>query len=289
MVLESKIIEYCQEEGFHLEEELAVSFKFRPDIVLKKTTVVRSFLIRKSNTIPIEFIERYSETLSIQEYQVEKYIGFTKKPTSQIVEKCSEYGVGISYISKGKLVLSLAEKKTPLPSLIPKTEVSYKMPEIHVFFASIQELVERSRGAEIIMEINRKYKKAIFATRIEKDNTNNEMTKEKLRNEIIDKINASDYFLAILTETMAEAVDLEVRHALSTKSFENIFLFVKNNTTTKKTWIDLLFHIEKRFEMYERTVWYYEYDDQSDFESELHKKIMVLLGKIHSRDGAKFL
>ncbi len=267
---------------------MAINFKLRPDLVYKNKSLVRSFLLRKSNFIPDEFIERYSETNLIGENILEKFVAFQKKPLNELVEKCIKKSIGICYISKGKLVFQNPEKIEVLNAPI-EAEVVYKMPETHVFFASIQELEERKVGAGIVADINKRYKKGIYATLVEKDTKYNEMTNEKLQEEIIGSINRCEYFLGILTEDPAEAVDLEIRHALATKSFENIFLFVKDNETTKKTWESLLKHIEMRFNIYSRTVWYLEYTDQQDFIGAIYNKIMTLLGKIHARDGAKFL
>ncbi len=286
--MESIIIDKQKKKGFFVTEEYSAIFRLRPDLVFQNGNEIKSFLFRKTNTIPEDFIERYSETTTIADKEIEKYIVFPKKPVKALFDLCVKLNIGLVYMSKGKFTTEKPSNKYSSVELIAEPE-PYRMPETHVFLSSDQEIQERKSSKKIIEQINIRYKKAIYPFAVEIDKMTNVMSPEDLKREILEGIKKCEFFLGILNETPSPAVEWEIYRALEEKTFENIVLFVKANVATNKTWEQLIKHIKLRYVMDRKTVWYIPYDDNLDFEEGLRYKIMNLISEIHKKNGATFL
>jgi hypothetical protein len=287
--LENNIYELFPPPNFVNAEELSTEFKFRPDIVLRDNSRVIAFIIRKSNSIPIEFIDKYAEITSFPELATEKFIAFPSKPVEEIRTKClEENNIGICYLNKGKLILEVPKIDVQKRVLVANTPV-YEMPSAQIFFSSIEELPERIKGKQIVERINVKYKKPIYPHLIERDKKLRVMTPRELSREIMEGIYNDEYFLGILTEDYAQAVEEEIQTALKKDDLENMILLVKNNDQTRKTWGAILTDIEIRFQSRWRTPWYTKFDDMDDFEETLRKEIMDLISRKYKANGSTFL
>lgn len=290
ITLEQRVLAVFRQPDFEETEELSTNFQFRPDIVLKNVTTVRAFIIRKSNKIPLEFIDKFSEETKFENCSTEKFIAFYKKPDDQTISICTkEKQIGVCYLSKKTLVVINPVEKHAAYNRDKLITAPYEMPTAHIFFSSIEELDERIRGKKIVELINSKYKKPIYAHLIERDKKLQVMTRQLLWREILEGIYNDEFFLGILTEEFAAAVEEEIQAAIKKDQLENIILLVKNNDQTRVAWSALLTDIEIRFHARGRTVWYTKYDDLEDFEETLRKAIMELISKKYKDNGSTFL
>jgi len=288
--LEEKLLLEFNSPNLVAAEELSAQFKFRPDIVLRNENTVRAFIVRKTHAIPFDFIDRFSEHVEIENCVVEKYIAFANKPSDVIITKCvTEKRIAVCYPYQGRINSILPDGGFAVQIAVAAVPPIYEMPHTVIFFSSIEEIPERTLGEKIIQRINAKYKKAIFANRVERDKLQKTMTKSELWKEITNSINGDEYFLGILAEEHSTPVESEIQIAMNIKDYEKIILLVKNNEQTRNAWKDLLLDIHIRIETRGKTPWYTKYDDLDDFEDTLRKEAMELISKKYKANGSTFL
>lgn len=216
--LEDKLLLAFNTPNFVIAEELAAQFNFRPDLVLRNENTVRGFIIRKSDAIPFEFIDRFSEHTTIEKCSIEKYIVFANKPDKETIAKCVvEKKIAVCYPYRGNIKTILPQNE--LAEQIAVAVVPpYEMPHTVVFFSSVEELPERARGKRIIEMISIKYKKAIFANLVERDKMKKTMSASELWKEIFASIDKDEYFLGILAEEFSSGVEGEIQRAMNIKT-----------------------------------------------------------------------
>ena len=288
--LEEKLRNEFSSPNFVIEEELSAHFKFRPDLLLKNENTVRAFIVRRTNSIPLDFIDRFSEYAEIEGCIIERYIAFTNKPSDAIITKCTiEKRIAVCFPYKGNIETIQPKGGFELQDIPTVSIPEYEMPHTVIFFSSVEELPERMRGKRITENISARYKKAIFANLVERDKLQKTMTPTELWKEIFASIDKDEYFLGILAEEYSSGVEGEIQRAMNIKSYDNIILLLKNNEQTRIAWRDLLYDIGIRFEARRKTVWYMKYDDIEDFEECLRKEIMELISKKHKENGSTFL
>ena len=138
-------------------------FTWEPDILAGIGNRLVAFLVRESNTVREVFVQRMSTT-RISKNSLAINIVFLKKPKQNVVRMVGLYGIGVCYVSSGRLKTLASSKSFSSVVPIPKEKVKkkFKMARTDIFISSHQIIREREIAQEMIRRLNRAYMLAIF-------------------------------------------------------------------------------------------------------------------------------
>src|SRR4051812_35399954 len=117
--LEEILISEFQNPDFKEDEDIEFLFGFRPDLILKSDNEVKAFVIRRGNSIPEEFIKRFSAVIEIENYSIHRFIAFSSKPDYKLVDTClNTYNVNVCYLSGETLAIEKPEPNVQEPQIL---------------------------------------------------------------------------------------------------------------------------------------------------------------------------
>lgn len=283
MLEETKVVnqvtQILKKQSYEIINKVPPSFTLRPEIYVKKGKRSIAFYYRQSNSIPEALVQRIS-SITRTKKNVECRIIFYRKPSNTTLRLLSTYGINAHLFKKNGLGNLLISSTKPTLKKVQKKKK--RMPTIHIFISSHQSIEERNYSKEIIEDLSKSEKWPLFPICIEYDHRYN--IKQTNRCES-DNMEDSDWFIAILAEEYRKEVNKEVRRALKNLfKIDNIFIFVKSNKETKKSWKCLISYIEKN-----TNVKYLPYVDNREFKSVFLGKIMHHVKKLHKKLQIPFM
>lgn len=266
-------------QGWTVFDVIPDELTYTPELILQKGNELKIFHIREdSSPVKETIIQRISYAKKIAGKTYEQYLVFPEKPNISTLNSCKIYRLGLMYLNAKKSFEDYAE-----PIKVAGRVKKSQIPNTKIFFSSKQDLEER-KVAKNVIDIQKDANKIpVFANMVEDD-----QRYENNIDDIIDTINDvmddSDFVLCILGEEHRDIVEQEVRRALDLYETEEIFLFLKNNKTSKEAWKGLLSHIHATSK-----VKYTEYNDVRDFEIKFTRRLMVVLKELHKKHDVEFL
>lgn len=266
-------------QGWTVYDTIPDELTYSPELILKKGNELKIFHVREdSSPVKETIIQRISYAKKIAGKTYEQYLVFPEKPNISTLKSCKIYRLGLMYLNAKNSFEDYAE-----PIKVTGRVKKSQIPNTKIFFSSKQDLEER-KVAKNVIDIQKDANKIpVFANMVEDD-----QRYENNIDDIIDIINDvmddSDFVLCILGEEHRDIVEQEVRRALDLYETEEIFLFLKNNKTSKEAWKNLLAHIHGTSK-----VKYTEYNDVRDFEIKFTRRLMVVLKELHKKHDVEFL
>jgi hypothetical protein len=258
-----------------LNYKLPKSMLWQPDLILTKNNNVFLVLFKTNNSIPPSFLNRI---LIIPKDNIIPLIIFAQKLNSKEEKDILSLGISVGYFLKGRLVNIIIKKK--LPRNIAKKDIENKLPSIHIFISSKQDIDEREFVKGRIYYLRDTFYYPFFPHLIEYNN----FPLSKLYKHIDEEMKKCEWIIILLEDNYSKVVKYEINKSIKMINHKNIFMFRKSTQKCKKAWEKITNKIEK---LENKSIHYLPFSDTNDLEITLSRAIKSRIDEICKKKKIK--